>query len=598
MQYKYLPLLIRDRISTYGDRAALGYKDKTLNTWNTISWNQMGDRVDAVAKALIDNQVSVQDMVGIFSSNMPEWILCDFALMDIRAVSVPIFSTDPISQVEYIIHETEMKLIFVGEQEQYDKILNIVQKNGFDIKIVVFDDNVDLKSYSNAIYLKQFYTKWIDHKDNTSINERLFNLEEEDIVTILYTSGTTGVPKGVVLRQRNFDSFLKIHMAFLTVLGDTDTTLTFLPLSHIFERAMTLLALNKGATVYFLSNPRGVVDALQVVKPTFMCTVPRFFEKTYNVIFEKIEASSFLEKKIFFWSIDVGKKIMNLRRLEKNIPLLDRIKYKLADKLVLQKGRQAFGGNIRYFPCSGAMLPDNINLFFQSAGIRIIYAYGLTETLATVTAYPYTQFKFGTVGKPLPFVEIKIGRDNEILIKDDSLFSEYYKKPEETLAAFEDGWFKSGDAGEIDADGNLIMLERIKDLIKTSVGKYVAPQQIECILASEPLIEQVVVIGDNRKYLTALIVPSFPALEAYAEKLKITFATREEMLSNSMIVKLMKSKLHAAQKNLANYQKVHKFAMLANEFSIDTGEFTSTLKMKRKIISQKYSVQIEKMYQE
>ena len=598
MIYKFLPLLIRDRISTYGNRAALGFKDKTLNVWKTISWNEMGNRINAVAKALLNEGIMEQEMVGIFSPNMPEWFLSDFALMSIRAVSIPIFATDPIIQVAYIIRETEMKLIFVGEQEQYDKIFEIIDKGFIDCKIVVFDNTVDLGDNKNAIYFDQFYPMWLDDKDNTELNKRLSELSEDDIATILYTSGTTGEPKGVVLRQRNFDSFLRIHTAYLTVLNEKDITLAFLPLSHIFERAMTILALHKGATVYFLSNPRGVVDAMQEVRPTFMCTVPRFFEKTYNVIFEKIAASSFLKKKIFYWAIGVGGKVMNLQRLEQEVSLIDRIKYTLADKLVLKQGRQAFGGNIRYMPCSGSMLPDNINIFFQSAGIHIIYAYGLTETLATVTAYPFTNFKFGTVGKPLPFVNVKIGKDNEILIKEDSLFSEYYKKPEETRAAYEDGWFKSGDAGEIDADGNLIMKERIKDLIKTSVGKYVAPQLIESVLSSEPLIEQVVVIGDDRKFLTALIVPSFPALEAYAEKLKITFANREDMIANSQIVKLMKARLHAVQLNLANYQKVHKFTLLPNEFSIDTGEFTSTLKMKRKIISQKYKLLIEKMYLE
>jgi len=598
MIYKYIPFLLRDRIATYGNRAALGYRDKALNAWKTISWNQMGEQINAVAKALMHEGIQEQEMVGIFAGNMPEWIISDFALMSIRGVSIPIFSTDPLVQVEYIIHETEMKLIFVGEQDQYDKILEVIEKNGIALKIVAFDDTVDLRGYKDATYFDLFYIKWLDDKDNSQLDERLSKLNEADIVTILYTSGTTGVPKGVVLRTRNFDSFLRIHIAYLTVLNEKDIILAFLPLSHIFERAMAILSLYKGATIYFLSNPRGVVDAMQAVRPTFMCTVPRFFEKTYNVIFEKIAASSLLKKKIFYWAIGIGNKVMNLQRQEQSIPLGYRLKYMLADLLVLKQGRQAFGGNIRYMPCSGSMLPDDINKFFQSAGIHIIYAYGLTETLATVTAYPLTKFTFGTVGKPLPFVQVKIGKDNEILIKEDSLFSEYYKKPEETLAAFEDGWFKSGDAGEIDADGNLIMKERIKDLIKTSVGKYVAPQQIESVLTSEPLIEQVVVIGDDRKFLTALIVPSFPALEAYAEKLKITFANREEMIANSQIVKLMKTRLHAVQLNLANYQKVHKFTMLANEFSIDTGEFTSTLKMKRKLISQKYSKLIEKMYLE
>jgi len=598
MDFKFLPLLVKDRILTYGDRAVLGYKDKTINAWNTISWNQMGERIDAVANALIAEGVKAQELVGIFSANMPEWLISDLALMSVRAVSVPIFSTDPGSQVAYILHETEMKLIFVGEQEQFDKIISISSKNSVHYKIVVFDQNVDLKDYEDAIYFKQFYTPFLDRKDNSILSERLESINDEDIATILYTSGTTGEPKGVVLRQKNFKSFLKIHDPYLMVLTDQDTTLAFLPLSHIFERAMALLSIHKGATIYFLSNPRSVVEALQVVKPTFMCTVPRFFEKTYNVIIDKIESSSYLKKKIFYWAIAVGEKVMNLKRLEESIPFWMRLKYSLADKLVLQQGRQALGGKIRYMPCSGSMLPDNINIFFHSAGIHIIYAYGLTETLATVTAFPFKKFKFGTVGEPLPFVKIKIGKDNEILIKDDSLFTEYYKKPEETLKAYEDGWFKSGDAGEIDCDGQLIMKERIKDLIKTSVGKYVAPQMIESVLASEPYIDQVVVIGDDRKFLTALIVPSFPALELYAEKLKLEFVTREEMLANSMIVKLMKTKLLAAQKNLANYQKVQKFTMLAKEFSIDSGEFTSTLKMKRKIISQKYSLLIEKMYVE
>lgn len=598
MDYNYLPKLIRDRISTYGNRSALGFKDKKTNVWNTISWNQMGERIDGVGKALIDEGINEQEMVGIFSSNMPEWTISDFALMSIRAVSIPVFSTDVMLQVAYIIRETEMKLIFVGEQEQYDKILEIVEQTGLELKIVVFDDTVDLKSYKKGIYFKEFYAKWIDNSDNKALNDRLSKINDEDIVTILYTSGTTGEPKGVVLRHKNFKSFLKIHDAYLTSFTDQDITLTFLPLSHIFERAMTFLALHKGAKVYFLSNPRSVLEALQFVKPTYMCTVPRFFEKTYNVIFERINASSFLKKKIFYWAIGIGEKIMNLRRLELPIPLMDSLRYKIADKLVLQQGRAAFGGNIKYMPCSGAMLTDKINIFFHSAGIHIIYAYGLTETLATVTAFPLTKFTFGTVGKPLPFVEVKIGKDDEILIKDDSLFSEYYKKPEETRLAYDDGWFKSGDAGEIDSDGNLIMKERIKDLMKTSVGKFVAPQQIESVLSSDPLIEQVVVFGDDRKFLTALIVPSFPMLEDYAGKLKISFVSREDLINNALIIKLMNERLHAVQKCLANYQKVQKFTLLPDEFSIDTGEFTSTLKMKRKIIAQKYSTQIEKMYVE
>ncbi len=598
MDYKFIPLLIKDRIATYGERTALGYKDKILNSWQTISWTEMGRRIDSISRALIYAGVGEQEMVGIFSNNMPEWTISDFALMNTRAVSIPIYSTDPVSSVGYIIKETDMRLIFVGEQEQYNKVLQIVEESANPMKIVVFDERVDLKNYDNALYFKAFYADEPDAETDQIIQNRLNNLSTEDITTILYTSGTTGESKGVVLLYRNFDSFLKIHDAYLTKVDDKDISLAFLPLSHIFERAWTLFALHKGVTINYLSNPAGVVEALKVVQPTMMCTVPRFFEKIYNVIQDKMASSSMIKRRIFRWAFRVGKRVMNYNRQGKEAPLHDRLLLKIADKLVLAKGREAFGGKIRYLPCSGAMLPDNINIFFQSAGVHIIYAYGMTETLATVTAYPFVNYKFGTVGKPLPFIDIKISDDGEILIKEDSLFKEYYKKPEETKQAFVDGWFRTGDAGEFDSDGNLIMKERIKDLIKTSGGKYVAPQLIESVISAEPFIEQVVVIGDERKYLTALIVPSFQALEEYAEKLKIEFKTREELINHSKIVQLMKEKLHKVQKDLATYQKVKKFKLLHTEFSIHTGEFTSTLKIKRRIIAQKFKKFIDEMYKD
>ena len=418
MDYKFIPLLIKDRIATYGERTALGYKDKVLNSWLTISWNEMGRRIDSISRALIHAGVAEQEMVGIFSNNMPEWTISDFALMNVRAVSIPIYSTDPVSSVSYIIKETDMKLVFVGEQEQYNKILQIVEETGMALKIVVYDERVDLKDYNNALYFKQFYADEPDAETDQIVQNRLNNLTTEDITTILYTSGTTGESKGVVLLYRNFDSYLKIHNAYLTKVDDKDISLAFLPLSHIFERAWTLFALHKGVTINYLSNPAGVVEALKVVQPTMMCTVPRFFEKIYNVIQDKVATSSVVKRRIFRWAFRVGKRVMNYNRHGKEAPLYDRLLLKIADKLVLAKGREAFGGRIRYMPCSGAMLPDNINIFFQSAGVHIIYAYGMTETLATVTAYPFVNYRFGTVGKPLPFIDIKISDDGEILIKE------------------------------------------------------------------------------------------------------------------------------------------------------------------------------------
>ena len=598
MTYKYIPLLIRDRIALYGNKIAIRYKSLDTNNWCSVSYNEMGSKIDATAKALIAADISEQEMVGIFSRNMPEWNYSDFAIMTIRAVSIPIYATDSPSQAAYIIQETNMKLIFVGEQEQYDKILQVVNETGRNLKIIVFDNNVDFKNFKNAQYFREFHNNGLNPSNETTLHERLSRIEGDDMATLLYTSGTTGEPKGVVLRYKNFANMMRIHDLYLNNVDENDVSLAFLPLSHIFERAWTIFAFHKGIQNNYLLNPREVVDTMKIVKPTIMCAVPRFFEKTYNVVHEQLENYSPFKKKIFYWAIEVGRKMMEYRRTEQSVPFIDRQKYKLADVLVLKKGRHAFGGNIRLMPCAGAMLPDYINIFFHSVGIHIIYAYGLTETLATVTAFPHTKFKFGTVGTPLPEIQVKIGENDEILIKGESNFNEYYKKPEETKLSFIDGWFKTGDAGEIDSDGHLIMKERIKDLIKTSLGKFVAPQQIESILSCEPYIEQVVVIGNDRKFLTAMIVPSFLLLNEYAVENDIDISSKEKLLKNSLIINLFEEKIALVQKDLANYQKVKKFTLLPKEFSIDTGEFTSTLKIKRKLVAQKYNDIIEEMYRE
>jgi long-chain acyl-CoA synthetase len=599
MTYSYLPHSIRESILIYGQKVALRFFDNTINKWQNVTYSQLGKYIDGIANALISEGVGEQEMVGIFSRNMPEWTYSDFAVMSVRAVSIPIYPTDSPAQAAYIIRETNMKVIFVGEQEQYDKILKVVSDTGIDLTIIAFDSNVQLHNYQKAYHFRDFLESGIKNGNETVLNGKLSKINGDDITTILYTSGTTGEPKGVVLRYKNFVNMLRIHNIYLNNVDESDISLEFLPLSHIFERAWSIFSLHRGIQINYLLNPRDVVQALKDVKPTIMCTVPRFFEKTYNVVHEKLENYSPLKKKVFYWAIDQGRKKMDYRRLEQKVPVLDKMKYQLANLLVLKKGRQAFGGRIRLMPCAGAMLPDNINTFFHSVGIHIIYAYGLTETLATVTAFPHTKFKFSTVGQPLPDVQLKIGENNEILIKGESVFGEYYKKPEETRMAFtEDGWFKTGDAGEIDDEGNLIMKERIKDLIKTSLGKFVAPQQVESVLCSDSYIEQVVVIGDDRKFLTALIVPSFTILEGYAAQQKIEFGSREELVNNPLIFKMFASRLEQVQKDLANYQQVKKFALLPHEFSIDGGEFTSTLKVKRKIIAQKYYDLIEEMYRE
>lgn len=598
MEYRHLPLLLRERFATYANKTALRYKDPVLRTWQSVSYRQMGEAIDILAKSLLAKGIAEQEMVGIFSRNMPEWTYSDYALMSIRAISVPFYPSDSAAQAAYIIRETNMKLIFVGEQDQYDVVQKVISETGIQLNVVVFDQSTDVKGYEHALYFSEFMKYgWGSEYDN-ALESRLSDITSEDIATVLYTSGTTGEPKGVVLRYKNIANTIRIHDIYLNNIDENDISLSFLPLSHIFERAWTMLVYHHGMQNNYLRNPREILEAMQEVKPTIMCAVPRFFEKTYNVIQEKLKSYSPVKRRVFLWAIGVGEKRMQHRQMEQKLPLLDQFRYFIANRLVLEKGRNAFGGRIRLMPCAGAMLPDHINIFFHSVGIHIIYAYGLTETLATVAAFPHTRFKFGTVGLPLPDVEIKIGEDNEILIKGGSVFSEYYNKPEETSASFVDGWFKTGDAGEIDTDGHLIMKERIKDLIKTSLGKFVAPQQIECVLCNDPLIEQVMVLGNDRNYITALIVPSFPLVEEFAREHGIAFSSKEELLRNPKVNHLFEERITAIQQELAPYQQVKKFRLLPKEFTIDSGEFTSTLKVKRKVVAQKYKALIDEMYQE
>ena len=597
MLYKHLALLIRDRVASNGSKTALRFKNQVSRSWVDISYNEMGKAIDNIAKSLIDDDVKPKNTIGIFSRNMPEWSISDFAIMSVGAVTIPIYPTDSAAQTAYIIRETEMKIIFVGEQEQYDKVLQVISDDTLPVKMVVFDDSVDLRNNSYATYFRQYFQLG-EALRSDRLNNRLANVSVDDIATILYTSGTTGEPKGVILSHSNFTNTLYNHDVLLDGLKGNEVSLSFLPLSHIFERAWSIYCLHKGIQVNCLLNPKDVIDGLKEVKPHIMCAVPRFFEKTYHVVMEKVESSSPLKKKLFHWAVAVGAKVMDLKRQELPVPMIDSVRHAIADKLVLKSGRAAFGGNIIFFPCGGAMLPNHINQFFHSVGVNIKYAYGLTEACASVTVFRDTGFKFGTVGKPLPNVEVKIGENNEILLRCKSLFQGYYKKPEETAKSFENGWFKTGDAGEIDEDGCLIMKERIKDLIKTSSGKFIAPQQIESMIGNDPYVEHVMAIGDNRKFLSALIVPNFSLLEKYAREMNIRFSTRDDLLKNSQIVKFFEERVHAIQEVLANYQRVKKFALLNSEFSIPGGEFTSTLKTRRGFVLQKYSEIIERMYRE
>jgi long-chain acyl-CoA synthetase len=586
--------ILKKNIEKYKSRKVLFSENKD-GQWTGISWIEFGEKVEATAKALLELSVNVGDRIAIFSQNMPEWTITDYAIQAIRGVSVPLYATSSVSQALYILDETETKFIFAGEQDQYNKAIEIAKKSKSVKKIIVFDSGVALSNEFDSVYFSDFCKTGNNETNQSILKQRTDEGDITDLLTIIYTSGTSGEPKGVMLHQSNLIFCIEIHKKRL-VLKDTDISMCFLPLSHVFERGWTFVILSNGISNYYNRNPREIVNKIKVVKPNLMCAVPRFFEKSYNVVLSTVEKSSPLKKKIFTWAIKTGNKRVELLCNENPVPFGLHLKYKLADLLVLKKGRAAFGGQIRYMPSAGAALSEEIIRFFHAAGITILFGYGLTESTATVSCYPYTKFKFGSVGKIMPDIQVKIGENKEILVKGDSITSGYFNKPKATQEAFIDGWFRTGDAGSIDEEGNIFMTDRIKDIFKTSSGKFIAPQMIEGLLGNSPFVDQVAIIGNERKFVSALIVPAFDSLNDWAKNNGISISDRAELLKNEQILKLYSDTIAQLQKDLSSFEQVKKFTLLSKEFSINGGELTDTLKVKRNVVNEKYSVEIAMMY--
>ena len=380
-----------------------------------------------------------------------------------------------------------------------------------------------------------------------------------------------------------------------TRLEETDVSLAFLPLSHVFERIWTFNTLFWGAENTYLKDPARIQKALTDTQPTVMCAVPRLYEKIHTTMMNKVENAPAARKKLFHWAVAIGKKRFAARQAGKAVSPLLRLQHALADKLVFSKLRAVFGGKVRFFPCSGAKLDDEVNLFFQSIGIHLKYGYGMTETVATVSCYS-KDFKLGSIGSVLPGIEVKLGDENEILIKSPTVMRGYFNKPEETAKTFDGEWLKTGDAGAIDENGYLYITDRLKDLMKTECGKYIAPQLIEGTLGRDRFIEQVAVFADARKYASALIVPAQEAIEEHAKTLNLKYESYVELLKHTKIVELLDERVKEMQKELAKFEQVKKFKLMASPFTNEKGELTPTLKLKRKVIQQRYSSLIESMY--
>ena len=597
-----LVALIDKNANKYVSRNVLHYKDYVTDQWTPMTWTDFRNDIQLAAYAQEMLGVREIDRIALFTANRPEILVTHFAGFFNRAISVPIYATSSQKEVEYIVNDAQAQILIVGDQRQYD-VARAAMTNCPSLQLLITLDPALKRDQndSSSLTWQQFleFGSKATEACKAEVERRRDRSSENDLAYLIYTSGTTGEPKGVMLAHEGLSKTIGFHQEKLTYIGENDISLCFLPLSHVFELGWTLVCLSMGAQVYINTNPKVIAQAVKEVRPTAMCSVPRFWEKVYQAIQAKLATASPVQRKLMQSAVAVGhKRFVEYIGRGRKVPALLEMEYKMMDKLVLSKIRAAVGvDRTNIFPTAGAPISDNIADFLISCGIDIVVGYGLSETTATVTCFDKKNFRIGSIGTLLPGVQVKIGANNEILVKGVTVMRGYYNKPDATREAFTaDGWFRTGDAGRLDADGHLYMTERIKDLFKTSNGKYIAPQALESRLSEDRFIEQVAVIGDQRKYVTAVIVPAFDALKEYARSHKISYSSIEELVKNSEIVKMITDRINNLQKEFASFEQIKKFTLLPQAFSMETGELTNTLKIRRPVINRIYATIIDAMY--
>ena len=601
MSERFLSQLIKRQAEKYGDRVALKYRDYSSGTWVDISWNQFAEHVRTVANALIELGVKEQENIGIFSENMPQCMYLDYANFAIRSVSVPLYATSSVAQVNYIIQDAEIEYLFVGEQRQYDVAFRSQRVCETLKKIIIFDKSVKLaKSDTNSMYFDDFMKLGEGRKHQETIDNRVAACEPEDPIINLYTSGTTGESKGVILTRHNLEFAINEHDAPFPKLGPDDVIINFLPFTHIFERGWSHLCIYRGCILAVNQYPQDILMALQEIRPTGMSSVPRFWEKVYSGVMDKIHKSPTMQKALMLDAVKVGKEHnVDYLMKGKTPPAWLHLKYKFYERTIYKLLKKTLGlENGRYFPTAGAAIPYKVEEFIKSVGINMIAGYGMTETTATVSCQVDMNYRIGSVGKPLKNVHVRIGENNEIQLKAETITKGYFKKEALTKQSFTaDGWFKTGDAGYFDEDGFLYLTERIKDLFKTSNGKYIAPQMIESKMVVDRYIDQISVIADQRKFVSALIVPDYPQVEEYAKEKGIEYSSMSELLEKEEIQELFRTRIDTLQQAFAHYEQIKRFTLLPEPFSMEKGELTNTLKVKRSVLAKNYAAEIDKMYE-
>lgn len=601
MTYHHLSVLVHRQAEKYGDKVALKYRDYETSKWIPVTWNEFSRTVRQAANALVALGVEEQRNIGIFSQNKPECIFTDFAAFANRLVTIPLYATSSPAQAQYIINDAQIRFLFVGEQFQYDAAFSVFGFCQSLQKLIIFDRNVVLDPRDKtSIYYDDFLAMGKDLPHNEVVEDRTARASDDDLANILYTSGTTGEPKGVMLHHFNYREAIRIHDIRLPFMTDKDVSMNFLPLTHVFEKAWCYLCVHRGVQICINLRPADIQNTIKEIRPTLMCSVPRFWEKVYAGVQEKIAQETGMKKALMLDAIKVGK-IHNIDYLRqgKTPPMMIHLKYKFYEKTIYSLLKKTIGiENGNFFPTAGAAVSDEICEFVHSVGINMVVGYGLTESTATVSCFPNEGYEIGSVGTLMPDVEVKIGKDNEILLRGKTITTGYYKKAEATAAAIDkDGWFHTGDAGYLKGP-HLYLTERIKDLFKTSNGKYVCPQALETKLSIDRYIDQIAVIADQRKFVSALIVPVFGFVKDYAKEKGIECEDMSELLKHPKVQALFRARIDTLQQQFAHYEQVKRFTLLTEPFSMERGELTNTLKLKRSVVAKNYKEQIDLMYEE
>ena len=594
-------VLIHQQAKKYGDRVALKHRDYKTNTWIPTTWNQFSETVATVSNALIEMGVGVQENIGVFTQNKPESLFMDFGAFGIRAVTVPLYATSSEAQVHYILEDAGIRYLFVGEQQQYDVAFRVMALSSTLKQIVVFDREVKLDARDEStIYFDDFLAKGKNRQHQAEVDKRTAESDTEDLMNILYTSGTTGESKGVMLSHAGYEAVMDAHCERFPGLGVNDVVINFLPFTHVFERAWSCWCLCVGAELNINLRPQDIQMTIKEVRPTAMCSVPRFWEKVYTGVNEVIANATGVKKTLMQDAVKVGREHnVNYVCKGKTPPMWLHMKYKFYEKTIYSLLKKTLGlDRGAFFPTAGAAIPPAVQEFVLSVGINMVAGYGLTESIATVSCENNFDHAIGSVGKLMPHMQVKFGENDEILLKGPAITKGYYKKEAATKAAYtEDGWFRTGDAGYV-KDGFLFLTERIKDLFKTSNGKYIAPQAIETKMVVDRYIDQISIIADERKFVAALIVPDYKLVEKFAADKGIQYASMAELLKTDAVMELFKERIDTLQQQFAHYEQIKKFTLLPEPFSMAKGELTNTLKIKRSVLNKNYAAEIEAMYSE